>query len=482
MSQIQLRSLIDMDAIDAPPSGYIIGYDLDGELKQKNQYGTVSAIFDIDLSGYALLNGGAAFNGNFLVTGTSILLGTISNYIQLASGNADLVTNTFNLNLGTFSITSNTNALRVNPNEVLLQTDYGNNYSQISSDGNIVSCNGNFLWVKSDSVYLKGPVYLSNQLNLANSLYTSGKITATSNGSNINIFANSGGQLNLLSENYIYLSSQGSIFLTSTSSFDIYVPTSTITIAGTTSILKSNGPARVEVNTSGSVNIGDVTGFSNSTTLKINDSSKSITSYSSNIIMKNPFSGASFSLLSSGSYLNLTGTNSFNITGLTTSNTGIAGSIWNNQGVLNIGSSFSYLRYTEVNISSASLLDIDNNNISLLTTLGTGSYYDLDRIIFEFSKGTASYTWTNDYFIINAPSGSQTYFDINLITSGQTGAIIIKDFNSEMPTGEEFTTNRRINVNGTNSDISIYSFNGTAPTVGNGTIKAKIWYYIRTFG
>lgn len=44
MSKIEFRTFIDMLTVATPSSGYAIGYDLDGTLKQKDQFGTISPI------------------------------------------------------------------------------------------------------------------------------------------------------------------------------------------------------------------------------------------------------------------------------------------------------------------------------------------------------------------------------------------------------------------------------------------------------
>lgn len=44
MSKIEFRTFIDMLTVATPSSGYAIGYDLDGTLKQKDQFGVISPI------------------------------------------------------------------------------------------------------------------------------------------------------------------------------------------------------------------------------------------------------------------------------------------------------------------------------------------------------------------------------------------------------------------------------------------------------
>jgi len=44
MSKITFNTFIDMSSAATPSSGYLVAYDLDGMLKQKDQYGVVTLI------------------------------------------------------------------------------------------------------------------------------------------------------------------------------------------------------------------------------------------------------------------------------------------------------------------------------------------------------------------------------------------------------------------------------------------------------
>jgi hypothetical protein len=141
--------------------------------------------------------------------------------------------------------------------------------------------------------------------------------------------------------------------------------------------------------------------------------------------------------------------------------------------------------YTEtiVNISSAQILAMGTTPIELLPPLPIGKIYDIHQCEIYFTKGSVNYTissgdmiyiWSdqrdilplidgnlingNDKVILTGPIGG-TYFDN---VKGYTFMTASNPFNSE--------------------SIVLTMYSGVNPTLGNGTLRVKIYHKTITFG
>lgn len=125
-----------------------------------------------------------------------------------------------------------------------------------------------------------------------------------------------------------------------------------------------------------------------------------------------------------------------------------------------------------VNISSAQILAMGSSPIELLPAPGVGKYYDIEKIILEYTYGTTAYS--------NAPqpmpSMGNFYSEIvvGFLTSTNNDVVIINDF------GREPNSNYQNNI--INQSLTLGDYNGTNPTLGDGTLRAIITYTTRTFG
>lgn len=130
--------------------------------------------------------------------------------------------------------------------------------------------------------------------------------------------------------------------------------------------------------------------------------------------------------------------------------------------------------YLEVNVSAAQIRAIGTTPIQLLPTLAAGKYYDF-KIITEYDYGTAAYNNGGTNYLVLSDNVSQVLSPL-LNLNGITGnRVNISTHNSN---NFEVLISSIIPANG------VFLTTGAAgnPTVGDGTIKAKIWYTIRTFG
>ena len=142
--------------------------------------------------------------------------------------------------------------------------------------------------------------------------------------------------------------------------------------------------------------------------------------------------------------------------------------------------------YLEVDIlmgvaGVSGILGMGTVPIELLPTPGVGKYYEW-RGIAEYTHVTTGYTVTDDVVGI---LGSNSY-------GGQLMHGIIEGNSSRL---NEFASNGPVDNDSssgtlyygsqfreTNESLIITMLNGTDPTLGDGTLKVKIWYTVRTFG
>lgn len=137
--------------------------------------------------------------------------------------------------------------------------------------------------------------------------------------------------------------------------------------------------------------------------------------------------------------------------------------------------------YLEVNISSAQILAMGTTPIELLPAPGANSYYEYHGVI-EYTGGATAYAdLGTDHFVLgDSDTYSGDYIAKNLINNTID---LVMGFNS-FPKGQE--------AGSAGSDVGypvklnkalvFFTYNNTDPTLGDGTMKAKIWYTVRTFG
>lgn len=140
----------------------------------------------------------------------------------------------------------------------------------------------------------------------------------------------------------------------------------------------------------------------------------------------------------------------------------------------------SGLIYEEVDLTSTELFALNSSPTTLKAALGTDQYYEPECITLEFSFGTTAYALTDNILIV---MGGKNLAEIETSFITGTGAIpkkvvIIKDFVATIDSGSNVAVRDWYDI--TNSDIQITS-NADA-TLGDGTIKVKMWTTIRTFG
>jgi len=132
--------------------------------------------------------------------------------------------------------------------------------------------------------------------------------------------------------------------------------------------------------------------------------------------------------------------------------------------------------YTEtiVNISSAQILTMGTTPIELLPAAGVGNYYDVEKIVIEFSSGAVQYT-TGTITDLTYVSSSGNIINTSVDLIQATDNIV---FMSTIPT---YVLNQSYYVS-KNESYSLTTNDSTNPTLGNGTLRVKIYHKTIIFG
>lgn len=135
---------------------------------------------------------------------------------------------------------------------------------------------------------------------------------------------------------------------------------------------------------------------------------------------------------------------------------------------------------TIVNITSAQILAMGTTPITLLPAPGVGMYYDIEKIILEYTSVTIDYTSTSDYLKIIVNDEDFAFINSSFlawgnqfvtVTTSATNNVVADELISWIP-GSSF-----------NKTVTLIATNPVAnPTDGDGTLRAIITYTIRTFG
>jgi len=135
--------------------------------------------------------------------------------------------------------------------------------------------------------------------------------------------------------------------------------------------------------------------------------------------------------------------------------------------------------YVEVPISSAQILSMSSSPIELLPNSGTNNYYDIEKIIFEYTYGSSFYTFSQIFFRVeyNNNELAKVSTDFFGVTEDALGIILFSTENDSSNSINYFYPNSGF----LNKKLRMFVTGGN-PTGGDGTILAKIWYKLKTFG
>jgi hypothetical protein len=149
--------------------------------------------------------------------------------------------------------------------------------------------------------------------------------------------------------------------------------------------------------------------------------------------------------------------------------------------------------YTEtiVDISSAQILAIGTTPIALLPAPGVGKYYDIENVTFEYSVGATPYSITSQSVIVSAYASSS--INIASISQSILGSQNQVGFGAINPNVDvvnigagEFITIPKGTVIALNSAVELKGLTNlgvaNSPTLGDGTLRVKIYHNTITFG
>lgn len=134
--------------------------------------------------------------------------------------------------------------------------------------------------------------------------------------------------------------------------------------------------------------------------------------------------------------------------------------------------------YLEVPVSAAQILALGSDPIDLLPILDEGQYYDA-KVILEFTTGITAYDFINDFLLLDLNDAYGATIKRDFIIAGDK-VIIVTDL-TFMQNNTSIGQIVRDDMTKTGS-LRLTTYNSTDPTLGDGTILAKIWYNVRTFG
>jgi hypothetical protein len=142
--------------------------------------------------------------------------------------------------------------------------------------------------------------------------------------------------------------------------------------------------------------------------------------------------------------------------------------------------------YIEVPISSTQILQLNSTGVILLPAPVAGFWNDVDRIILEYTYGSSPYA------IAGVEPSLDIYYGINNLISKDflmqsQNTVVRLSFSNDPqypnPSGYFGAPFSPWFVAGQGFGATSVQFScDVDPTGGNGTILAKIWYKVRTFG
>ena len=138
--------------------------------------------------------------------------------------------------------------------------------------------------------------------------------------------------------------------------------------------------------------------------------------------------------------------------------------------------------YTEtiVELTAAQILALGTSAVNILPGSGEGEYYDIDKIILEYTHVSDAYTVVPDQLLIEYNNNTFCYIDTTFLTIAGNATHIFRPSADQSGGG----LNYYAPMSGfDNNTVSIKGFAfGTDPEGGDGTIRLKIYHKTITFG
>ena len=143
---------------------------------------------------------------------------------------------------------------------------------------------------------------------------------------------------------------------------------------------------------------------------------------------------------------------------------------------------------TIVNVPSASILNMGSSPIELLPAPGANQYYDVEKIILEYTHVSTAYTLGTVTRLRVSDSNGMMFFDgdpaqLSEVVNNVSRLTPITVFNNAAGAGGSEITQGYFYTNDTLSLSTISDLgSGVDVTLGDGTLRVIITYTTRTFG
>lgn len=136
--------------------------------------------------------------------------------------------------------------------------------------------------------------------------------------------------------------------------------------------------------------------------------------------------------------------------------------------------------YTEaiVNLTSAQILSLGTSPVTLLAAPGVNKYYDIDKILVEYTHNSTAYTFGFPLYLYLV-GGDWMLLPTSFITTATTKWTRLNAWNTDSYGPGNAAVCRGTELN---KELTLNTWNNTNPTLGNGTLRFKIYYKIVTFG
>jgi hypothetical protein len=148
----------------------------------------------------------------------------------------------------------------------------------------------------------------------------------------------------------------------------------------------------------------------------------------------------------------------------------------------NTGEIYSPYQIATVSMTSSDVLGMGTNPIELLPASGANNYYDVEKIIFEYTAGSTGYTFsTNDFPTVYFENYNKFYMLSNGGWGTNNGIWICKFGATELAyDGSQYYP--KVTSQDLNQSLLFGTWDGINPTLGNGSVRAIIYYRTVTFG
>lgn len=135
---------------------------------------------------------------------------------------------------------------------------------------------------------------------------------------------------------------------------------------------------------------------------------------------------------------------------------------------------------TTINISSYQILNMGTSPIELLPQPGVNKYYDIEKIILEYTHNTTPYTYTLPIYVYII-GGDWALLPQLFITQPTSKWVKLTSWNTDTyNSGGSFSA--VVRGSGLNQSVTLNTWNNTNPTLGDGTLRVIITFTIRIFG